>query len=391
MAEANVEFNYPQKFQDMKAEIIRVFDELHYYINFRRKVLLDRLDKIRRDYRKNTELTDAIHELRKMKEGFRSNLLVSSFGENFLSRIRGFEESKVETENFEFFGFRCDFEKIRRTITEIELFEISPEYEGREDPVLTACYQGDEEGELHTPRGVTFDKIRNEVYVCDRGNNRIQVLSTVGDYIRQFGNERLIEPYGICLSKRMELFVTDKAKESVMKFAITGEFLNQTGSGGTEVAQFTGISGLCCEPELVFVCDCGGHRVQIFDSELNYIKQFGSGELSFPTDISILSETIYVLSQNENCFYCYNMCCILEKKIELTGQHQLITGAYFFTIDNLENFLVSSVSLQQILIFSSKGVLRHILRTKNLPHGIVIDNYEKVICVCHSKECLLKF
>ena len=99
---------------------------------------------------------------------------------------------QVYTENLEFVGFRCHPEKIPKAINEIDLFELSPEYVGRENPVLTACYEGINNGELYNPTGFVLDRARNEVYVCDWGNKRIQVLSII-DYLRQFGRDQLIE------------------------------------------------------------------------------------------------------------------------------------------------------------------------------------------------------
>ena len=227
--------------------------------------------------------------------------------------------------------------------------------------------------------------------MCDKSNNRIQVLSAVGEYVRQFGKDHLTQPHAICLSQQDELFVTDEAKHCVLKFRITGEFLKQ-GSRGTKAGQFSGIKGLCCDAGLVYVCDDSMQRIQIFDSGLNYVKQFSDGELIYPVDIKILSDTIYILSMNKNCIYCYNIDCILQKKIELTGQEQLMISSFFFTIDKNGNFLITDTSSQQIRIFSPKGVLRHVL-TGQLPYlnGITLDNFDRIICVCHSKELFIKF
>ena len=392
MAEESVDCKPPQLILErLKDEIIRVFDEIEHHLASRRKLLLDRLEKIRRDYIKNLEISEAIEELSDLREGFRSNLVVSSFHENFTDRILCFENSKFDTENFEAFGFRYDSERLRKVINEVDLYEISLEYTGREDPVLDACYRGDRDGELQAPKGVAMDAARNEIYVCDYGNSRIQALSTVGVYIRQFVSNHMVQPHAICMSEHDELFVTDVASQTVLKFTHRGDFLKKAGSRGGEVEQFTGIAGLCCDPGLVFICDCIIDRIQIFDNELNFIKEFGHTELSRPTDIKILAETIYILSQNNNCIYCYDMYCTLQKNIALTGHEHLIIDAYFFTFDRYGNFLITDAALQEILIFSSKGVLRHIMYTKPLPNGIVVDNFDKVITVCQSKLCFQKY
>ena len=392
MAEAIPVFNPDRKLEQMTDEVVRVFDEMFRYLAGRRDLLLNQLDKIRQDFAINSDFAKAIKEVMEMKDGLRSNLL-ASLDKAFDEEMRVYENAKVYKENLKFVEFCCYSEKIHKAIDEIDLYQLCPEYVGRENPVLTACYKGDKNGELRNPKGIALDRARNEVYVCDKGNSRIQVLSTIGEYVRQFGRDHLTQPYAICISQQDELFVTDRATQCVLKFSLTGKFRKQAGSRGSKPGQFSGISGLCCEAGLVYICDLSVQRIQIFDSELNFIKRFGYGELSRPSDIHILSETIYILSADNNCIYCYNIDCTLRKKIELFGQEQLMITPCFFTIDKKGNFLITDASLEQIRIFSSKGVLSNILDRGQLPflNGITLDNFDRVICVCASKECFIKF
>ena len=398
MAEA---FNPEQKLENIKTEVIQTFEVLYQYLVERRNYLLTRLDQIKDNYVKNFELERAIEQMRLTKDQIIATMTSNLIGDPLyalnqtLDREIGIKTAeKVPIDNFEFIEFRCYSEKIRKAIGEIDLYELSPEYVGRENRVLTSCYKGDKNGELFNPKGILLDRARNEVYVCDRGSSRIQVLSTIGEYVRQFGRDHLSEPFAICISQQDELFVTDRATQCVLKFSLTGKFLQRAGSRGSKPGQFSGIRGLCCEAGLVYICDVSIQHIQIFDSELNFIKDFGFGELSYPSDIHILSDTIYILSKNNNCIHCYNRDCTLQKKIELIGQEQLMTSAWFFTIDKKGNFLITDQSLQQIRIFSSKGVLSNILgRGQRLPFltGITLDNFDRIICVCDSKECFIKF
>ena len=398
MAEA---FNPEQKLENIKTEVIQTFEVLYQYLVERRNYLLTRLDQIKDNYVKNLELERAIEQMRLSK-----NQLIATMTSNLIGdplhvvnqtldrEIEMKTAEKVPIDDFEFTEFRCYSEKIRRAIGEIDLYELSPEYVGRENPVLTACYRGRKNGELINPAGIALDRARNEVYVCDGGNSRIQVLSTIGEYVRQFGRDHLTQSYAICISQQDELFVTDDATQCVLKFSLTGEFLKRAGSRGDEPGQFSGIRRLCCEAGLVYICDMSIQQIQIFDSELNFIKDFGYGELSNPSDIHILSDTMYILSLDNNCIHCYNRDCTLRKKIELFGQEQLMTTALFFTIDKKRNFLITDLSLQQIRILSYKGVLSNILgRGQQLPFlsGVTLDNFDRVICVCSSKECFIKF
>ena len=126
--------------EDLKNEVILLFEELYRYLAHRRIAILTRLNKIREAYGRNKEITQTIEELKIAKEAMKINLL-SSMGDVYDEIIRGFENSKVETENLEFVQFRCHSEKIRKAINEkrLDLYELSAEYVGRENSLLKAC------------------------------------------------------------------------------------------------------------------------------------------------------------------------------------------------------------------------------------------------------------
>ena len=153
MAEAIPVFNPERKLQDMQTCINRSFDGLIRDLNFRRNLLLGRIEQMREDYRINSDLGNAMKELRMWKDGLKGNLL-RSLGEDFDEQLCKFENSKVDTVNLEFVAFRCYSDKIREAIDDIDLFELFPEYVGRENPVLTACYEGSGNGELGNPKAM---------------------------------------------------------------------------------------------------------------------------------------------------------------------------------------------------------------------------------------------
>ncbi|KAI6649867.1 PEP-CTERM sorting domain-containing protein [Oopsacas minuta] len=395
-------FNVDQKLEALKMEIIRTFDELYQYLSNRRNSLLSRLAKMKEGHDKNVELEEAINQLRISKNQIlatmTSNLvggLLDTMKQTLDRNIEMKMAEKVKVDNLEFIEFRCYSDKIRKTIDEIDLFEIIPEYVRRENPILKVCNFGSGNGELSNPKGMAEDRASNELYICDCSNSRIQVLNTEGKYLRSFGTDHLKEPFGICLSKE-EVFVTDQAEESLVKFSLAGQFLKETGSRGNTEGRFTGISGLCHEAGLIYVCDSNVQRIQIFDSNLNLIKEFGYRELKLPKDITVFSDRIYILSRDNNSIHCYNRDCTLQNIIQLTGQDQPMTAANFFTIDKKGNFLITDDTANNIIIFSPQGVMKHILGRGHLYllNGIVLDNSDNILCVNYSfedKACFQKY
>ena len=377
MAAAREVFNVDAKVEALKLEILRTFDELCRDLVAHRDNLLSRLARIKDGHERNVELEEAINQLRISRDNFLATMTSNLVGAS-LDAIKERLDRDIETkvanklvvENLEFVVFRCFSGKIRKAIEETDLIELIAEYVGRENPVIKRCSKGSGNAEFRSPGGISIDRIKNEVFIADRNNCRIQVLTTEGEYLRSFGTDHLKEPYGISVSQD-GLFVTDIATECLLRFSLAGKFINKTGYRGTIPGCFKGIAGLCCEAGLVYVCDGSMQRIQVFDINLKYVKQFGYGEIKYPIDIAIYSETLHILSQD-------------LKKIKLTGQEQQMIVALFFTIDKKGNFIITDQSSNEIRIFSPNGVLKHILGRGHLPFltGIILDNTNNIICVC---------
>jgi DNA-binding beta-propeller fold protein YncE len=93
------------------------------------------------------------------------------------------------------------------------------------------------------------------------------------------------------------VLVVEEENERVSQFALDGTFVgtfagkDEEGSGNGEFNCPSGITVLGSSGE-VAVADCNNHSVQIFDSEGNYKRQFGTegkedGQLYHPTGLAL--------------------------------------------------------------------------------------------------------
>ena len=392
--------DFDRKFQALEREIFQTFEELFQALETRKQDLLSRLSAVKSAHDNNIQLDEAIKQLRIARDNavsvMTSNLLgedLDPIKEGFDAKIRSKEEMKAPSVNMNLIEFRCQSEQILKGIEETDLIELLPEYVGRENPILKKCSRGHKNGQFMNPGGISIDRNTNEVYVVDMSNNRIQVLSINGEYLRSFTHEYLKAPYGICLSDN-EVFLTDE-ETSLVKFHKSGKFLKKAGSRGNTPGCFMAINGLCYEEGLVYVCDNSLQLINIFDSELKYLKRFAYGEIKYPYDITIHANSIYILSLKQNEVYCYNKDCLLQNTIKLRGQKEPMTDAYFFTIDSRDNFLISIADPSEIRIFSPNGVLKHSLGIGHLKfsQGIALDNSGSILCVnCGvENDCFQKY
>jgi hypothetical protein len=161
--------------------------------------------------------------------------------------------------------------------------------------------RGSGEGQFTYPKGVAVTSDSSFVIVADNMNHRVQVLRLVVgadgisahlEFVRSLGSGcgsdegQLNNPYGVALlqsngGQQETVLVTEEENHRVSQFALDGTFIGifaGTGEGGSDDGEFKfprGITVLGSSGE-VAVADHVNPRVQIFDSEGNYKRQFGT-------------------------------------------------------------------------------------------------------------------
>jgi DNA-binding beta-propeller fold protein YncE len=128
--------------------------------------------------------------------------------------------------------------------------------------VLAWGRKGAGEGEFNLPHAVRLDSKEN-VYVADRENKRIQVFDAGGKFLRQFANG--VSPYGLFITPDDSVFVADGVKHEVLKMTPDGKVLARWGGGGRERGHFLMPHGICVGGDgAVYVAEVTGARLQKF-------------------------------------------------------------------------------------------------------------------------------
>jgi DNA-binding beta-propeller fold protein YncE len=159
------------------------------------------------------------------------------------------------------------------------------------------------EGQFKCPIGVAVTSDSSFVIVADCNNNRVQVLRLVVgadgisahlEFVRSLGNGlgsaegQLYYPLGVALlqsngGQQETVLVTEYGNNRVSQFALDGTFVGifaGTGERGSGDGEFDCPDGITVLSSLgkVAIADCDNHRVQIFDNEGKYKRQFGTEE-----------------------------------------------------------------------------------------------------------------
>jgi DNA-binding beta-propeller fold protein YncE len=118
----------------------------------------------------------------------------------------------------------------------------------------------------------------------------VVVFDQSGKELYSISNEKLIEPRGVAVSES-SIFVVNSGSHSLFKFDKTGKLLISIGERRSGKGQFNNPYGLTVVGDEVIVCDGFNNQLQVFTSDLVFVRQFGSygygnGQFMDPVDVA---------------------------------------------------------------------------------------------------------
>jgi sugar lactone lactonase YvrE len=153
--------------------------------------------------------------------------------------------------------------------------------------------QGTTPGRFGYPTDVVTDS-NGDFYVTEYGeNDRIQVFSPEGKWLRQWGGHgyapgEFLRPNSIAIDDQDRLFVSDACNHRVQVFETSGKLVHEFGHRGTDPGEICYAYGLCLGPsDTLYVAEYGNSRVQKFTRDGKSLGTWGSpgrqpGELFNP-------------------------------------------------------------------------------------------------------------
>ena len=152
--------------------------------------------------------------------------------------------------------FVCDYGNNR-----IQVFTMSLEF------VEEYGTKGSEDGQFVSVSDIAFDEEEN-AYVCDRGNNRVQVFTKDWSFLYAFNkkgsNAQLKTPNNICLFGQF-VHVVESSVHCVSVFLRSGQFVASFGETGREAGKFNCPEGIACDDDgFVYVCDFVNKNILVF-------------------------------------------------------------------------------------------------------------------------------
>ncbi|KAI6660111.1 PKD domain-containing protein [Oopsacas minuta] len=256
--------------------------------------------------------------------------------------------------------------------------EIAESYKNKTQPIRRIGKRGSEKGELYNPSGLALDG--DKIYIADTENNRIQIFSTEGKFIHEFGKEQLNYPRDIALNKKW-VFISDWRLNTISKFSKTNYQLIKSFKEdvGAPCGLTTDTNGE------VLVADSYNNRIAVFSSDLEYIREIGKDKLKYPQDVKINNNNIFVVDRNEiNNIHIFSKSGdLLKSFIKLEDGR----GIIYMCFDLYNNIIISDELGSSINIFTEDGQLIHKIKC-NRPIGIIVNNNFDIICVSFREDVI---
>lgn len=215
-----------------------------------------------------------------------------------------FDDVKKEYANIKIY-------KVPENINAIDTSAAPPIDPVERAPVEGTVFQtseGNQPGQLNRPRGIAVDTVGN-IFIADTGNSRFQKFDAAGKFTAAFGTKgssegQLEEPNGIAIDASGNIYVTDAKNHKLLRFKADGQFEKEWSGPGA--GNFYGPRDLTIGPnKLIYVIDQGGTRMCRFDPAADTWTTWGSGgsgesQFNEPSGITIGGGNVFVTDANND-------------------------------------------------------------------------------------------
>ena len=179
-------------------------------------------------------------------------------------------------------------------------------------PVSSFGKEGSSVGMLNSPWGVAVNS-KDEIAVTDSCNNRVQIFSSDGNYLRSFGRVgnkagEFSYPKGITFHRNGNIFVTDNRNHRIQIFSGEGEYVGMFGGKGSLDSQLFNPCGLSVDSDgNIIVADANNKLIKIFSPNGKFLMKIGGqGSFSYPIHCIQCNRYLIVSDHEENCIKVFH-------------------------------------------------------------------------------------
>ena len=235
------------------------------------------------------------------------------------------------------------------------------DYKKIEMPVATfgkhSKYVSSSPGVFCHPTGLTIDPTTNYLYICDEGNNRVQVFNKSFEFLFQF-SDKMNGPSGVCIS-RNKVYVTQLVSNLLTVYSPDGKCLQSVGGKGKNHLEFDYPRGLDISTELnrIYITEYGNDRIHCLNLDLSFHSIID--DIYGARDVKLTSEGIVVLSLRNPCLSIYSYSHQLIREMIPRGETCLLKSCSRFILDISSNILITDIESHCVCVYSYGGDFLH--------------------------------
>ena len=268
------------------------------------------------------------------------------------------------------------------------------DYKEKGNPIKVAGKHREESstpGEFRWPRSIDVNSDTNNIYICDGGNNRVQVFDESLEFLFTFSDE-MNEPKGICIYLN-KVYVTQYGANSLTVYSTEGRYIESVGRRGEKELEFQYPRGVAVSNvnDIIYICDANNNRIQCLNLDLTFNSLIPN--ITNPFDIKLTPQNILILTLGSPCIQFYDYSHQLIRELITQGKGNQVIRSYYFCLDRYFNIILTDFSADCVMIFSDIGELLHKFGKRGegrgdliSPTGIATDGEGRIIVVSRKPE-----
>lgn len=263
-----------------------------------------------------------------------------------------------------------------------------PAPEGPAANIFQGGGEGTQLGQFKSPRGLAVDG-KGFIYVADYFNARVQKFAPDGKFVLAFGTKgegegQFKEPNSVIVDES-GVYVTDGLAHKMLKFDADGKFIKEWTK---PVVDFYGARDLAFGPnKKIYIIDQGHTQITVFDPAADIFTSWGSGgagdgQFNEATGIGIGANMVFVADRDNRRVQVFDLDGKFIRQWPIVGWERSHFPDVVYD-DVTKHVYVSHGGLNQILVFDVEGNPLPALATEQ---GEVLNNPSAMVIAESSRQ-----
>ena len=236
------------------------------------------------------------------------------------------------------------------------------------------------------PMGLALNS-KQQLVVAEWHGKKVTVFGRDGKKVRTITSEMVSRLPGAAVDKDDNIYVSDYDNSSILKFNKEGKLIKVVGRKGTQSGEFSELGLIKVINDRLYVCDRRNHRVQILNTELEYVDSFGcygdgDGQFNRPSGIAQdRAGNLYASeSRNNNRVQVFDCKGQFLSTFSKKGAASKLLKPCGIFISSDQFVYVCDRGNKCVSVFKTSGELVTTFGQFSNPAGIVIDD-DGFVCV----------